>query len=132
MKNFKKIITILKKGFNANLEAHKYSQESQDCYYSDDHSGASFNSYLKSQKYAIKTEKIKEAISFIKKNNIPVKYGWGKDEDGEKNLIYFSLNDEQVSFHFFGSFRGIKKYKGSWKGQKNKSFPIKKPYASIL
>ena len=104
-----------------NSIAHDYVSESQNCYRNWDYFGANKNSKKKYKHYWIKGNAILWAISLIKKYNLPIKYWWGKDECNIKNILYFSYNNEQISFHYFGSFRWIKKYKWNWKWVKNKN-----------
>ena len=112
MKNYKKkrklrrALLIIKEAFDANCEAHNTWD------------------YGESQKwYGLKARKVREAIELIKEHSLRIKYGYGFDSTS-KEIIYFSFGGEQCSFHFFDSFRGVKKYHGAWKGTVNQEFPL--------
>lgn len=112
-------LSLLRLAFQHNAVAHEYVEQSQECYYNDNHYWAKKYSSMKFKHYGIKERSLLWAISLIKKYNLPIKYWWGKDESKEKNILYFSYNNEQISFHHFGSFRWIKKYRWEWKWVKN-------------
>jgi hypothetical protein len=136
----KKIIHCLKMlrlAFNCNLEAHKLSIKSQDCYYYWDHEWAGEYSSEKSLFYNKKASIMEKIIKYIKKYNLPIKYGindW---------IAYFSYFGCQISFHTFRNEdwkwevkaynnlksnwktlnKKAKNYSWNWSNRKNDFFP---------
>ncbi len=119
-KKLNTVLSLLRSAFIVNAEAHELSEKSQECYYCWDHRWAADYSSEKSFKYWRKSKLIQDIIILIKKYKLPIKYGYWK-EWNTKNIIYFSFNDEQMSFHSFWSFKWIKKYNWNWKWVKNSS-----------
>lgn len=116
-----KALFCLKKAFEANVEAHKYSKSALDAYLKKDYDLANRFSSRKLQRYGIKSSKVVEAIWLIGEYKLPIKYGYGF-EDGKKRIICFSYKNRQISFHFFGLFDGIGKYTDAWNSTVNKKF----------
>lgn len=131
-KKIKNCIKLIKLAFNINMEAHKYSELSQECYNNWDHEWAADYSSEKQYFYNKKSSLIEKIIKYIKKYSLPIKYGMNDW------VVYFAYNWEQVSFHTFRSEKKyvyntlkfsckskIKTYNWNWKWTKNFIFPEK-------
>lgn len=111
-----KALNFLKDAFEYNIKAHEYAELSQERYYRCDYDDANYYSRIKSEFYNKKQKTIEKLISFIKKNSLPIKYGM------VDNVIYFSFNWKQISFHSFSKKikeNKIKKYNWKWSWRKN-------------
>ena len=65
---------------------------------------------LYNEGYNFKNKQILKIIQIIRKYNLNIKYG------KKENVIYFSYNGKQISFHNFNDISKIKNYKGNWQG----------------
>lgn len=111
-------IKILKRAFNINVAAHKYSEKSQEAYRRWDYDLAGFFSDRKSDCYRHKSERIADAIRIIKKYKLPIK--WGLNDW----IFYFCIHWRQISFHTFGR-NTYKRYNGKWSCRENgNKFPL--------
>lgn len=139
VKKILKALTIIYRAFEANLDAHRYRDRSQDAYHCYDHDGARYFSDLKSEKYAEKERYILEAIRYIQKNKLPIKYGIEYQEaefdalyrKSESIIFYFCFAGKQVSFHgvHLNNLDKIKKYHGKWSNRRNDDIC---PYEEII
>ena len=124
-----KALMIIYRAFEANFDAHQYRDKSQDAYCCYDHDGAKYFSQKKSEKYIEKEKYILEAIRYIKKNKLPIKY-WIEYQEAEYDalyrksesiIFYFCFAGKQVSFHGvnLSNLDKIKKYNGKWSNRLN-------------
>lgn len=110
LKKIDKIFLINKKV--KDLAYNTYYDTYYNEYHTDKHYGLASAMYFKKEKYLV------EVIDEIKKEKLPVKYGWSYDDFGNK-VLYFSYLKNQASFHIadWSKFKNLKTYKGDWIGR---------------
>ena len=102
-KKIRIIISLLERAYNCNIKAHEWAT-----WY-----------------YKHKSETLIYVCKYIKKNNLPFKYGRLKDENLNSSIIYFEYQWKQLSFHDFSKkLRKIKIYNWTWSWVINYDFPF--------